>query len=97
MALGANDISKAMMAIADDFENDQGLDKSGQTEFLQGAADQGVLEDMEIDNTSRQITISGDTATVGPTVVEGSFGTITFEFKLEKRDGRWLIVYSSQS
>ena len=96
-ALQAEDIAKAMTAFADDFDSDQGLDKAGQEEFLQGAADQGFLDGLEIDSSGMEIVIDGTSATAGPSAVEGSFGALTFNYKLEKRGGQWLITYSSQS
>lgn len=95
-AIAVQDIAKAMTAYADNYENDQGMDKAGQSEFLQGAADQGFLDDMTVDNSGSQVVIDGNKATVGPNVIEGAFGTITIEYELEKQNGQWLIVYSSQ-
>ncbi len=96
-ALQAEDVAKAMIAFADDFDSDQGLDKAGFQEFLQGAADQGLLEDMEIDQSEMEIVIDGASATAGPLVASGAFPAITFNYKVEKRGGQWLITYSSQS
>ena len=96
-ALQAQDVAKAMTAFADDFDSDQGLGKAEQEEFLQGAADGGLLEDLEIDQSELEIVIDGASATAGPLVASGAFPAITFSYKLEKRGGQWLITYSSQS
>ena len=96
-ALLAQDVTKAMMIFSDDFDSDQGMGKADFEEFLQGAKEQGFLEDLEIDNSGLEIAVDGASATAGPIVAEGVFGEITFNYKLEKRGGQWLVTYSSQS
>jgi len=95
-ALQAKDIDAMTVAYAEDFESDQGGGAAEMREFLQGAADQGFLDDVEVDLTSMVIAVDGDKATAKPIDLEGNFGALTVEFDLAKRDGQWWVVYQSQ-
>jgi hypothetical protein len=81
---------------SDDFESDQGGDRDATLEFLNAAKEGGLLDGLEVDQSSMETTIEGDKASVGPVDLEGSFGSMTLEFDLEKRDGTWLVVYMAQ-
>jgi hypothetical protein len=95
-ALKAKDIDAMTAAYADDFESDQGGGKAEMQAFLQGAAEQGFLDDIQVDLSSLVITVTGDKATAKPVDLEGNFGALTIEFDLAKRDGKWWVVYQSQ-
>ena len=95
-ALVAADIDTMVAAYADDFESDQGGGKAEMIEFLNGAKEQGFLEDIEIDVSSMVITVEGDTGSAKPIDLEGAFGALTLEFDLVKRDGKWWVSYQSQ-
>ena len=90
-ALAAKDIDGLVAAYADDFSSDNG-DKADTVAFLQGAADQGFLDGLEIDSSGLEIIVDGDTATAGPVALEGAFGAASLSFDLEKRDGKWWVV-----
>ena len=95
-ALEAQDIEKMVANYSDDFESDQGGDRDATKEFLNAAKEGGLLDGIEVDQSSMKTTIEGDKASVGPVDLEGSFGAMTIEFDLEKRDGAWLVVYMAQ-
>lgn len=94
--LKAQDIEKLMTYYADDFASDQGGGKAEFTEFLNGAKEQGFLEDMGTTIEDMDIAIDGDKASIENVELEGAFGVLTIGLKLEKRDGKWLVTYQSQ-
>lgn len=94
-ALLAQDIDKVMMVYAEDMEWDQG-GKAEYEEFLAGAKEGGFLDDMEVSTEDMEIIVDGDKATAEPMEAEGQFGVLTFEFELEKRDGKWMVVKQTQ-
>ena len=90
------DIDKVLSFYADSFTSDQGGGKAEMGEFLQGAKDQGFLDDLDISVANIVIEIDGDKATVQPIEIEGVFGALTMETEWEKIDGQWLVTYTAQ-
>ena len=70
--------------------------KKEMVEFLKGAKEQGFLDGIKIDTSKMVIAVDGAKATAKPMNLEGSFGALTVEFTLEKRDGKWLVTYQAQ-
>ena len=95
-ALKAQDIDTMVANYADSFESDQGGGTAEMREFLEGAKEQGFLDDIEIDMSNLVITIDGNKASAKPMELEGAFGSLTIEFDLEKIDGRWMVTYQAQ-
>ena len=95
-AVQEQDIEKMVSFYADDFTSDQGGGKPEMQEFLQGAKDQGFLEDIQVIMDDIEIEVDGDKATVDNVELEGAFGVLTLGFELEKRDDKWLVTYQSQ-
>ena len=95
-ALQAQDVAKMVSFYSDDFTSDNG-DKAATQEFLEGAKDQGFLEDLEIDLSELEISVDGDSATAEPVTLEGAFGVLTLGFELQKRGGSWIVTSQSQS
>jgi hypothetical protein len=95
-ALLAKDIPKATMSYSDDFTWDQG-GKQEYIDFLTTAKDGGFLDDMTIDMSKSVTVIDGMMATAGPIVAAGTFGELTLNFTLEKRDGTWVITKQTQT
>ncbi len=95
-ALKEQDIEAMTAPYADDFTSDQGGGKAEMVEFLQGAKDQGFLEDIAINTDDLEIEIDGDKAAAEPIELEGAFGVLTLSFELEKRDGAWVVTYQAQ-
>jgi hypothetical protein len=95
-ALKAQDIDAMTAFYAEDFTSDQGGGKAEMKVFLNGAKEQGFLDDIQVDTTKTVITVDGEKATAKPIDLEGAFGALTVEFELAKRDGQWLVTYQSQ-
>ena len=95
-ALAAGDVDTMVSAYAEDFSNDQGQDKAAMTEFLVGAKEQGFLDGMTSDTSAMTVMVDGATASVEGVSVEGAFGVLDLGFKLEKRDGAWIITEQNQ-
>lgn len=95
-ALKEQDIEAMTARYADDFTSDQGGGKPEMVEFLNGAKEQGFLEDIEAIMDNMVVEVDGDKATVDDLELEGAFGVLTLGFELEKRDGEWMVVYQSQ-
>ena len=95
--LKAQDIDAMVADYADSFESDQGGGTAEMKEFLEGAKEQGFLDDIEVDLSSMVITVDGNKATAKPIELEApSIGSLTLEYDLEKIDGRWQVTYSAQ-
>ena len=79
------DVDTVMSAFADDFDMD-GIDKEGVQFMMEDAAASGV----EFDNSEAEIKVApdGKTATVEGVMVDYT----PYSTKLEKREGKWLIV-----
>ena len=66
--------------------------RSSSTPSKSRASSRGV----EIDTSGQTLAIEGDTATVEGIGLSGAFGVLTLGFKLEKREGGWVVTYQSQ-
>lgn len=96
-ALQAQDVDTMVANYADSFESDQGGGRAEMKEFLEGAKEQGFLDDIEIDLSNLVITVDGNKATAKPIELEVvGLGSLTLEFDLEKIEGRWQVTYSAQ-
>jgi len=91
-ALVAQDIDKMMTHFSEDFSNDQFVDKAGVRDFLENCEASGYLDDLEVDLSENQVTITGDSATGGPAVVKGWFGSIPITIEGVKEEDGWKIV-----
>ena len=94
-ALLVQDVAKMVSFYADDSSSETG-DKAATQEFLEGAKDQGILEDIEIDTSELEISVDGTSATAEPIILETAIGTITLGFELQKRGGSWVVTYQTQ-
>ena len=95
-AMVAQDIEAMTAAYAEDFTSDQGGGKAEMKEFLNGAKEQGFLDEIQVDLSNLVIAVDGEKATAKPIDLEGAFGALTVEFELQKRDGQWFVTYQSQ-
>lgn len=86
------DLDGMLSVFSDSFEHYQYGDKAGIKEFLQQSADMGYLEGIEFSMEDAEFEMDGDTMSVYPVDVEGSFGSITFEYILKKEGDAWKIV-----
>jgi hypothetical protein len=95
-ALKAADVDAMVSHFSDDFSNDEGASKDATTTALKGYAAGGFLDDLDVDLSSMKVKVEGDKATAAPIDLEAGFGAISLDLDLEKRDGKWLVVYMSQ-
>ncbi len=91
-ALKAQDIDKVMAFYSEDFSNDQFGDKAGVRSFMESSKDSGFLMELEVDVSENQITITGNTATGGPVILKGWFGSIPVTSESVKEEDGWKIV-----
>ena len=87
--LAAKDVKAAMAMVSDKFTNDEYGDKEGLQLFLENAADAGYLDGVEVEMKDAKVKLSGDSATVYPVDINGSFGSATAEIVCCKVDGTW--------
>ena len=96
-AFDAQDLDKMMAVYSEDYEGGRSEDKDQLREFLEGAFDQGYLDDAEVDIAEAETTIEGDTATVAPITLSGPPGSMDLQFDLKKEaDKVWRIVSSDR-
>jgi predicted lipid-binding transport protein (Tim44 family) len=86
------DVDGMIAVFSDNFEHYQYGDKAGMKEFLSQSKDMGYLEGIEISLDDAEFELDGDALSVYPVDLEGSFGSITFEFVLKKEGDQWKIV-----
>lgn len=86
------DLEGMLSVFSENFEHYQYGDKKGVGEFLQQSADMGYLEGIEFNMDDAEFEEDGDTISVYPVDVEGSFGSVTFEYILKNEGGEWKIV-----
>jgi ketosteroid isomerase-like protein len=96
-ALETKDLEKMMAPYSEDFAGEGGAGKPELRQFIQRAIDEGYLDDAKVDLEKAQTTREGETATVGPVALSGSYGTLELDLKLKKEaDGAWRIVGSDR-
>ncbi len=91
-ALKAKNIDGVLEIYSEKFEHYEWTDKAGFREFLQQSSDAGYLDDLEIDLSKMQIKIEGNTGTVYPIEIKGSFGSTTVELVFTNEEGKWLVT-----
>ena len=88
----AQDIDKLLTYYSDDFSHYEFGDKAGLKEFLDGAKDMGYLDGLEVSMEQAKTTIEGDTATIFPVILEGTFGSTEIEFTSKKEGDTWKVI-----
>ena len=91
-AILAQDLDKLLTYYSDDFSHYEFGDKAGLKEFLEGAKDMGYLDDIEVSMEQATTTIEGDTATIYPVIIEGTFGSTEIEFTSKKEGDTWKVI-----
>jgi ketosteroid isomerase-like protein len=93
----AKDLDKIMDGYSEDYEGEMAGSKEEMREFIEGAMDQGMLDDVEVDTTDAETKIDGDTATVEPVELSTDMGSLVIGYELKKEaDGAWRIVTTYQ-
>ncbi|MHC4757403.1 MAG: YybH family protein [Planctomycetota bacterium] len=92
-AIIAQDIDAFMEVYSEDFSGNDGADKQQVRDFMQGAFDQGYLDNIDINLDIAQMTITDDTAQFSPVEIVGDGGEMELNFTLKKEDkNTWRIV-----
>ncbi len=94
VALIAHDMDKLMENYSESYLNTQGGNKASVRDFISGAIEQGYLENTKVNLEGAEVTIEDDKADVAPVHVTSDDGAYVLEFKLQKEDKSWLIVFS---
>jgi len=92
LSLEVKDIERAMICVADDFENIEVGDKNGLRYMLQSALDMGYLEDANCTLSQARATKDGGDVTVYPVDLTAAFGAITLELRMQERNGEMRIT-----
>lgn len=91
-AFKAKDVEKVLAHYSDKFTSAKLANKQAVRDLLDMASNSGYLDNLTIEDKDSKITIDGDKATIGPIIMNGSFGTATNIFHSQKVDGKWMIV-----
>lgn len=91
-AVEAKDIDKMMTFVSENFSDDEVGDKEDLRSFLENAKEMGLLDDLEIDQTKKAITITGDKASGGPALLKGWFGPASLSLEGVKEKDGWKIT-----
>ncbi len=91
-AANAQNLDAVFAHFAEDFYCPQLGDKKDFRDFVENAKDSGFLDGLEISADDAVITIDGDTATVTPVDIQGSFGGGEGDFVAKKVNGVWMIT-----
>ncbi|MHC4132433.1 MAG: Cif family virulence factor [Planctomycetota bacterium] len=94
-ALIAQDVDAMMVGYSEEFTSAEGTDKDGVREFMEGATDGGVLDNLEINFETAELTITDDRAEFGPVEIMSDMGSMDFLYTLKKEDkNTWRIISS---
>jgi ketosteroid isomerase-like protein len=86
------DIDRLMATISEDFVSFDGGGKESMRDFLNGAVNDGFMDNFRIDIKDAKIQIKGNKATFGPVEMTSDMGPFVFNHILQKDNGKWLIV-----
>lgn len=96
-SITAKNIDQLMTLYSENYKSDDGNTKADVKEFLQGAVDEGYLDDAKVDLATTQIVIEGDKATASPVDLSSPRGSYPVGLVLAKENGQWLIVGMSEA
>jgi ketosteroid isomerase-like protein len=94
-ALIAQDVNAMMAGYSEEYSSADGTDKEGVREFMEGATDGGVLDNLEINLETAELSIQDDKAEFGPVEIMSDMGSMDFVYTLKKEDKKtWRIIRS---
>jgi ketosteroid isomerase-like protein len=96
-ALAAKDVPKILAFYSESFKNDEGMDKNGMKELIDGAIANGYLDGAKVITAGAQITVNGEDAVVAPVTLSGNMGELSLGLSLKKEAGSWRIISSRQA
>lgn len=91
-AVRAQDLPGVMATIGPEFHHAEWGNRDGAEAFMRQAIEMGYLDGVEIAFEDSTTTIAGDTATVSPVGMVGSFGRLMAQIDLTRHRRDWLIV-----
>lgn len=91
-ALLAKNLDGMMAIFSDKFEHNEWGDKAGAKDFMSQAIDMGYLDGAEVNLEDKEIKVEGDTASVYPIEISGSFGAVTVELVFANEAGNWMVT-----
>ena len=91
-AFKAKDIDKVLSHYSEKFTSPKLQDKAAVKALLDMAINSGYFDNMSVEDKDSKITIDGENATIGPVLMNGSFGTATNTFHATQEIGKWLIT-----
>lgn len=96
-AFEKRDVDGIMKHYSEAYQSEQVGGKEKLREFIQGAMDRGMLDNMEMGVKDAAISVDGNLATVGPVAVISARGTMPLRLQLQKEyGGKWRIVGSGR-
>ncbi|MHC4130565.1 MAG: YybH family protein [Planctomycetota bacterium] len=94
-AIVSQDVDAILAGYSEDFSSERVDGKEQMREFMEGAVDQGWLENIDINLEIAQLTITDDTAEFAPVEIIGDNGEMELNFTLKKEDKKtWRIISS---
>lgn len=96
-ALASKNVDKILAFYSDSFKDDEGRDKAGIRELIEGAISQGYLDGAKVELASTQVTVNGAQAVASPVTLSGNMGSISLSVSFKKEAKGWLISGSSQA
>ncbi len=94
-ALQDEEVERAFFYHTKDFLTERGKDLQATVETILDLQEGGFLDSLDVDYRNLRIDVDGDRAKAQAILLDWSFGTVTFEMELERRDWLWVIVYST--
>jgi len=91
-AIVAHDVDALLALYSEDFSDSDGNDKAAFGEFIAGAIDQGMLDNVEIIDDDTVMTIDGNTATYNGIGLSGDMGGISVDLTLTREAEGWAIT-----
>lgn len=91
-AMAAHDVDALLETYSEDFSDDDGNDKATFGDFIAGAIDQGMLDNVEILLDEIDLTVEGDTATFNGIGLSSDMGGISVDLTFGREADGWMII-----
>jgi len=88
----AKDLDRIMATFSEDYVSWQGGGKEDLREFIARGIDEGIMDNVEVKTENAVISIEGNNAKFGPVEFTSERGTFALDYKLQKENGKWLII-----
>jgi len=88
----AKDLDRIMATFSENYVSWRGGGKQEMREFIARGIDEGFMDNVEVKTENAEINIEADKSTYGPVEFTGERGTFGLNYKLQKENGKWLII-----